>query len=431
MKKTLIKKFVTRLIRPRTLRIDLLASLLLLFVAALFAGCSGDDEPEPEPDPAPEVEAVERTLIVYMVANNTLGQSWIDENYVQHTDDGDDLAEMQKAVAEGALQGNRLIVMHRPYRKTAQIKEITTEGIKTLASISDETSCLTVDGMKQILARIRRLAPAERYGIVLWSHGSGWTYPKQPSMAPSLRSFGQDGQRVMNIPELATALAETAPDFVYFDCCFMGGVEVAYQLRNVTGAIVASASELPYEGMPYDRTLPYLIATEPDLPKAAEQTYLYYESQVGFYNTCTIAVTRTAPLDRLARACREYFSGLNQLTSGNDIQQYVHPNESFAGLFYDFEDYLEHLSASDTADTATSQRLAAVKSILSEAVVYKANTRALWHSEDRYGNISEIPVNRHCGLTTGLPLTRAAAQSSGYSRLQWWTDAASHLTFPD
>lgn len=409
--------------------LNLLTGIIFLLVAGFLSACSReDDEPEPQPEPVPE--SVERTLIVYMVANNSLGQTWTGSDYTQHTDDSDDLAEMQKAVQEGALQGNRLIIMHRPYRKQAQIKEITTDGIKTLASISDETSCLTVDGMKSILAKIRRLAPAERYGLVLWSHGSGWIFPQEVAKSPALRSFGQDNQMVMTIPDLADALAETAPDFVYFDCCFMAGVEVVYELRNVTSTIVASASELPYEGMPYDKTLPYLVATEAEPQKAAEATYRYYESITGYFHTCTISVTDTEPLDRLAITCRDYFSHLHQLSSASGIQQYVFPSEYYSGKFYDFEDYLEHLYAADP-DPANRTRLEAVRSLLAEAVRYKANTATLWHSIDRYGNISEIKVDHHCGLTTGIPLTRATAQSSGYTRLQWWEDAASHLTFPD
>lgn len=51
--------------------------------------------------------------------------------------------------------------------------------------------------------------PADSYGLVLSSHGSGWVpnsiFDKHV-MAPSTRFIGQDGTQYMEIPALAQAL---------------------------------------------------------------------------------------------------------------------------------------------------------------------------------------------------------------------------------
>ena len=48
-------------------------------------------------------------------------------------------------------------------------------------------------------------------------------------------------------------------DFIIFDACFMGSVEVAYELRDVCDKIVASPTEVIAEGMDYITMASYLM----------------------------------------------------------------------------------------------------------------------------------------------------------------------------
>lgn len=63
--------------------------------------------------------------------------------------------------------------------------------------------------MKNVLQKVMEEMPADSYGLVLSSHGSGWIPSSifdKHVMAPSTRFIGQDGTQYMEIPALAQAL---------------------------------------------------------------------------------------------------------------------------------------------------------------------------------------------------------------------------------
>ncbi|MDE5651385.1 MAG: hypothetical protein K2I35_10400 [Duncaniella sp.] len=74
--------------------------LLSMLCLAVLTACGKNDGPTPDPDDL----TTHRTVLVYMVADNTLGTTW--------GCDQADLDEMLKAAGEGALNGGRLIVYH-------------------------------------------------------------------------------------------------------------------------------------------------------------------------------------------------------------------------------------------------------------------------------------------------------------------------------
>ena len=114
---------------------------------------------------------------------------------------------------------------------------------------------------------------------MLWSHGDGWlqngsddkTLPGLDQApedgaavldVPSVAGWGMENSRKMKVSTLARTLEQSQPiDFVYFDCCYMASVEVAYEMRRATPVIVGSVIELPAEGMPYHKTPQHLFRT--------------------------------------------------------------------------------------------------------------------------------------------------------------------------
>ncbi|MFC1745529.1 clostripain-related cysteine peptidase, partial [Candidatus Riflebacteria bacterium] len=168
--------------------------------------------------------------------------------------------------------------------------------------------------------------PAERYLLVIGTHGAGW-----PGIAPE---DDRKGTR-LNIMDLAgavnniaaTLLAEQGKrklDIVDFDACLMGMVEVAYELRDSVEVLVASQEVSPGYGMPYSDYLP-IINKKPDLhpetiakymvqayvrsyAKGGSQTSTYFES----YNYITKSAIRLCKIsswvqewDKLARLLKQ------------------------------------------------------------------------------------------------------------------------------
>ena len=87
---------------------------------------------------------------------------------------------------------------------------------------------------------------AEEYGLILWSHGTGWINTK--------RSFGDDGGKSINIYELAQILPIKF-DYVVFDACYMSCIENVFELREKTKYIIASPDKIPADGIIDSKTM--------------------------------------------------------------------------------------------------------------------------------------------------------------------------------
>ena len=142
---------------------------ILPLLLAILAGCSGD-EPAPGPEPAP---GSPRTLLVYMIANNNLGYPY---EWAQY--DLRDIAEMEQAAAAGALGDSRLIVFRHAYiapgKSEMKLLEVTRSGTRELLAYSGLPSSASEETMRRVIADTKAIAPADSYGLVLWSHASGW-----------------------------------------------------------------------------------------------------------------------------------------------------------------------------------------------------------------------------------------------------------------
>lgn len=389
-----------------------------LFIAVLLAllalAACGLDEPTPNPEPEPEPEPVEQastTVLVYMVANNNLGSRAYDSQ---------DLAEMEQAAREGSLGPNgRLLVYHSPYRGEITLKEITSAGTDTLRFYSADTLSVATSRLTQVIADVKAAAPAERYGLIMWSHATGWLQDGIAEPAPALRSFGSDTSRYkMNITSLASALEGQGFDFIYFDCCFMSSVETLYELRRTAPVILASPTETPVTGMPYHLTLKHLFDAEPDYDKAAAATFDHYSAT---YKTsdCPVSMTvvHTAGLDELARATAHIYS----LSVPDSLVDY-HPQRYSLRPYYYFDmyHYVDALSKTITSigGTELSNIMVDWHKSLAKVVSYRECTPSIW---------GEFNVDTFCGLSTYILTSPESAQTKNYDQLQWYTDVASHL----
>ena len=249
-----------------------IAILLLCVIGLLITSCQQDGPDTPE---AP----VKRTILVYMVASNSLGVNRRDQM---------DLDEMDRAVEHGELNGCRLLVyrigpdddipllfeIKKGWRGTAEHQTLVTYDGTKGASV-------TAARMSQVIADAKRLAPARDYGLILWSHGTGWAPSLTTRAAAPRRVFGEDNGSTMALDQLAAAIPVGAFSWIYADVCYMGCVEVAYQLRSRCRYFVGYPTEIPGRGMPYELTLPYLCADQVQLDKACQETFDYYDIQTG------------------------------------------------------------------------------------------------------------------------------------------------------
>ncbi|MCH5345729.1 MAG: hypothetical protein J1E63_01385 [Muribaculaceae bacterium] len=341
-----------------------------------------------------------RTVLVYMIADNNLGAGGYDL---------DDIQEMRDAAKAGGIGKGRLLVYHSPSgaeegTKSPALKEVLPTGEVVILNEYDNTLySIDVERMKAVMKDVRDIAPSNEYGLVLWSHGNGW------EEFSNSRAFGQEGSNnlTMKVSSLAAALDGFHHQFIYFDCCEMATVEVAYELRHATDYIIASGTELLNEGTRYDMVVPDFFAN-PFSPEAiARTTFDYFDSRHGYWRSCTMSVIKTEGLDRLADATREIMKTGAMPTVTLDGQQcYMRGVCSI----YDMGRYIETLDCSEDLKAAWRDAFAPV-------VPLALTTPYLFDT---------FPMDYYCGLGTFILTRPADVTYRGYNNQQWWKDVVSY-----
>jgi len=95
--------------------------------------------------------------------------------------------------------------------------------------------------------------PANRYALVLWNHGGGYT--------GLIEDATSAGSQLMSLGELVPALTGVGPvDIIDFDMCLMAGYETLATLSGLARYVVFSEEVVPGAGNPYTQILDALQA---------------------------------------------------------------------------------------------------------------------------------------------------------------------------
>lgn len=321
--------------------ITILNTFILVTVMAFFSACDDTDEPTPVPEPENS-----RTLLVYMAADNNLS------SYAML-----DIQEMKEGLKNVAGAKNKRLLVYLAYPKSEYNKMIELLPDGSIIDIKEfqRGDNLTISRMREVFALMKEYAPAEHYGLVLWSHGTGWLNDNGVIDDPDdigvagvqLKSWGYDniGKKKMRITALAQALSDVEWEYVYFDCCHMACVEVAYELRHVTPLIVGSPTELGVDGMPYHKNVECLLAGSVGLTQAVENTYRSYADGeiISGNEGCAISLIRTDGLERLAELTRTVYAGNPQPAKDYYPVPYFRTAIMSSGI-YDMWHYIEALT---------------------------------------------------------------------------------------
>lgn len=354
-----------------------IALLIIIFISSLFfASCILSDEPKPD-EP---VTIVPRTVLVYMVANNSLAGNVYS-----------DIAEMQKAADNGTFDKKGRLLVFLSSASSQQLVEIRKDqSPKVLHTFDPEDglrpSPLDTTFMRSVFDKMRFFSPSDQYGLVLWSHGTGWMDESTASRSSMLYSFGADKvnsvTEKMTVRSLSRALDGQGFEWIYFDCCHMMTVEVLYELRNCARYFVGSTTELPSDGMPYELNLPCFFEEESNLIQAAENTYDSYASH-GM--PCSMTVVDGSMLADLADATRDIFAVKPVLADDYAGRQLMRREISNICTIYDMPDYIKALKPA-------SEALERWETIYDRAIMYYACTPTVFglNMADTYGIGSHI-----------------------------------------
>lgn len=412
-------------------------------------GTSAPKEELPTRRPDADIRDV---FIVYAMGYNNLSSALKDDvkdlekGYLPMGERTDDavLAFVHGTARYGDYNTPTAPVLVRLYRSEAG------ETVRdTIATWPEGTVSSDAGTVNEVLTYIKEMFPAARYGMLMSSHATGWApegycydpsrfgdddknggviwqarkrprYDSYISEYPLTRSMGSHfaGRASASIEMECTEIAAAIPmhlEYLIFDACFMGAVEVAYELRDVSEHLIFSQSEILSGGMDYINMLDLLLGErQPRLEAVCKGYYDMYMQQSGVSQTATVSLIDCSQVGYVADECRglleKYASDVAAL--GAEAAKY-HPsvkvqgffqseNKYYHGIFYDLEDIFVKAGIPD-------DELSGLRKALEKCVVCHYATPELF----------DEAVLTHSGLSMYLPDPDRNYLNGFYRSLPW------------
>lgn len=406
--------------------------LLFCSVTLLLSGCVKRELELP-------VVPVERVLLVYFAADNNLSDN------VQVNLDG----LMQGMAAAGGAKARIVAYLDTPGERP-RLAEVTAAGTKELYRWPSAQNSASPEVMREVIDRVRRTAPAGRYGLVLWSHGMAWvpssatgyfvksyqrsagawpatkdetrSLPRRGPMEkettgwPATKYFGQDTgvtpEGYLETADLAAAIPDGMFDYILFDACFMASVEVEYALRDKADWIIAAPTEVIADGFPYADITGELLRRNPDLQAVCETYYNHYAQHARpTYRSATVSLVTTAQLEALATATAELYGAAlvrNPAVFSDFDLRAVQPMDRYRRHFlFDLDDITARLEATGAVSSSEAARW---REQLGRTIRYNAHTDAFF----------DLPLRSCCGLSGYIPATAYPDLNDYYKTLDWY-----------
>ena len=310
----------------------------------------------------------------------------------------------------------------------------------TLKVYSDTTVAARKSVVNDVLNIAKKRFPAKHYGMLISSHATGWApqgYCYSPpdkssgtifslnadqyegpakyhDESPLLKSVGShyNGSPARSIEIEIPDLADAIPmhlDYILFDACFMGCVEVAYELKEKCDKICFSQTEVLSGGMDYDTLLSVLFDKDGvDLTVCAENYFNMYKNQTAsFMRSATVSVVDCQKLEPLAQIVAKNSDAIRSLSESNErrnVQGYFQPRYSrYHGIFFDLEDILNKSNISD-------HDMEELQEALNDCILCKYSTNKF---------LDEFSINTHSGLSMYLPDADREILNEYYKTLKW------------
>ncbi len=287
-------------------------------------------------------------------------------------------------------------------------------GVKITAEY-DEQCSTSPQVFREILNTMISESPGKRYGLIYWSHGSGWLPGFSPGNASltSTRALGADGVYSMDIDNLDNVLSDVgAPLYMVLDACFMGSVEVVYALRNSSDYLIASSAETLGAGFPYHLMLPELIKGNTESFKHAMDIYLDY-CYTDYYGDGTISgmasLIDCSQVESLASAYKSVLEHSKDIIDKDSIQAF---DCSYPHLYYDLDNYVHSI-------TDDSISLDLFEKQLEKTVVHKVSTPSVFTQTG--GRDSMLAIKSYSGLSTYIPGS-SPVYDYAYMQTEWYKD---------
>lgn len=288
------------------------------------------------------------------------------------------------------------------------------EVIMTIAEVVKEypvQSSVTKNVMSTVLTDMLTFAPTDRYGLIFGSHASAWTN------SIYTRSFGLDGQQTDNtilLPYMVEAIRSTGVhfDYILFDACYMGTIEVCYDFKDVADYLIASVMEVPAYGFPYGTELmPALFeGIETSYKKICQEYIDYYIDVYSQKHSAwgTVVLIDNKEVNSLVSSLK------NEITTHKDkladykvstLQDYG--KSSAPDIAYDLRQFVKELNDGNIPTDFDEK--------LKKAVLYKGCL-----TEARPSNYA-VDAENYCGLGIYIPVSSRTDWNDYFKTIDWFS----------
>ena len=322
----------------------------------------------------------------------------------------------------------------------------------TLVHYPTETHSATAEQLHTVLSYVKNEFQAKSYGMIFSSHATGYlpsgyyakpndykyqdkesisyrygmgrrssnpvpyAAPKHDPSLPDVKSIGQDqvgtfgnyASYEIELDDFAKALPMQM-EYILFDACLMGGVEVAYELKDKCHYIGFSQTEVLAEGFDYKSLAEHLLGSDTPNPKAVCEDFFYqYFIQSGTSQSATISMVDCTGMNSLSVICYKLFNkyreAINRLQASK-VQRYYRYDYCW---FFDLYDIIAKAGA-------TEEELDSLQEALDLCIIYKAATP---------GFMGSFTIDTYSGLSMYLPSQGSIELEKYYRTIQWNKDTA-------
>jgi len=378
-------------------------------------------------------EKLKRTVLFYIGS---------DTNGLDNGSAGDEPLQQINAIRAGWKpgRGELLIYADQTNRPPClmRIKETrSADGLFAIDTLQvyDEENSADAAVLSRVVQTVIKKFPADSYGMLFFSHASGWLPEGMLTHPRSLVIDKGDGtSREMSYVDFAAAIPDGLFDFIIFDACLLADVVTMYELRHKAAYVVASSAEIVSPGFTpifrneimrlFDTTLPtsYIVT-------AFAQSYMDYIKKTfpegDLYCSATLSVIKMSEMQNLALTVKAAINGvlINEKTlTADSIQRFDRPNKLILNgqrrnRYFDLGHVIESLS--------TNLHYASFLTQLDHTVIWKSHTKRFLLQDmpdgvPYYAEYDGFFIERHSGLTTYIEQTVYPFLNSAYRNSSWY-----------
>ncbi|MDR1382111.1 MAG: hypothetical protein LBJ47_11625 [Tannerella sp.] len=306
-------------------------------------------------------------------------------------------------------------------------------GLDTLYSEREDNSA-DADVLRRVINEMKQDYPADSYGMIFFSHASGWL-PKGTLNRPrSLVIDDGDGvKNEMEYDEFASAIPDKQFDFIILEACLMTDAMSMYELRNKAEYVLGSSAEIVSPGFSYiyaDRIMSLFDTKRPVNATLEIFGQSYYDCIVSQYNensafcSVTMGLINMREMDNLAATTKNALQGadMNETTlKTGDVQRFDRPKKLIVNgynnsRYFDLAHTVEQIVSESNYRTFNEQ--------LDKTVVWKVATKRFLLGDNNglpdFNEYDGFFIERHSGLTTYIIQDVYPELNSAFKNSSWY-----------